>query len=91
MTQEEKAKRYDDALERAKLSRLQLLDIGEEATEIEYIFPELAESEDERIGKEIIKYIKDLNKCGFLYREEWITWLEKQGKQKSIETPIYNK
>ena len=41
MTIEEKARAYDEALERAKLSRLQLLNIGEEATEIEYIFPQL--------------------------------------------------
>ena len=47
MTQEDKAKAYDEALKRAKLSRLQLLNIGEEATEIEYIFPELKESEEE--------------------------------------------
>ena len=47
MTQEEKAKAYDEALKRAELSRQQLLNIGEEATEIEYIFPELKESEEE--------------------------------------------
>jgi hypothetical protein len=73
-------KAYKEALERAKLSRLQLLDIGEEATEIEYIFPELKESEDERIRKEIISYIKS---SGAVTNSNWISWLEKQGEQKS--------
>jgi hypothetical protein len=87
MTQEEKAKAYDKAIERARLSRLQLLDIGEEATEIEYIFPELKESEDERISKEIIKYLEQTvphnHRDEVLKSKEWTAWLQKQGKQKS--------
>ena len=87
MTQEEKAKRYDDALERAKLSRLQLLNIGEEATEIEYIFPELKESEDERIRKELLESFKyqqresrtDKEWLNGIKLSEVVTWLEKQG------------
>ena len=50
---EEKAKRYDDALERAKYyhdrDNIQFL---------ENIFPELAETEDEKIKKEL-KCIKE--------------------------------
>ena len=98
MTQEEKAKRYDEAIERAKLSRLQLLDIGEEATEIEYIFPELKESEDEMIIKELISFVSnDGWKFTKLTKEEkksWIAWLEKQKstlpkwKYKKDNTPL---
>ena len=40
---------------------------------IEEIFPELKESEDERIRKEIIEYIKTGT-----YHKDWIAWLEKQ-------------
>jgi hypothetical protein len=84
MTQEEKAKAYDKALERARLSRLQLLDIGEEATEIEYIFPELkGESEDERIRKEMIFYFtEEIPQCSIQEHSdkmrEFISWLKRQ-------------
>lgn len=47
---------------------------------LEFLFPELKESEDEKIRKEIIEYIKTENP----YRNDWITWLEKQGEQKSV-------
>ena len=75
--------KYKEALERARISRLQLLDIGEEATEIEHIFPELRESEDEKIRKEIIDYIKNSTcQVGDETYKSWIVWLEKQGEQK---------
>ena len=88
MTQEQKAKAYDEALERAKLSRQQLQDIGEEATEIEYIFPELKESEDGRIQQMLMAYFKGLelssnHKGNVLWQDlkvkDILTWLEKQG------------
>jgi len=61
---------------------------------LETLFPELAESEDERIRKELIEYIKDQQSsfisapdCRDKYEEEennkynsWIAWLEKQQK-----------
>lgn len=72
MTQEEKAKAYDEALERARKQRddyqkelnkadknsqlAGLLRAGVSA--IELAFPELAESEDEKIRKEMIDEIK---------------------------------
>ena len=43
MTQEEKAKRYDEAIERAKRMYSE--------KELNYLFPELKESKDERIRK----------------------------------------
>lgn len=86
LTIEEKAKAYDEALQRAKLSRLQLLDIGEEATEIEYIFPELKAIEDERIRKWIINEIKikhhNLDEENVDFVDKAIAWLEKQGERK---------
>lgn len=53
MTQEEKAKAYDKALERAK--SFQEIYGGDYA---EYIFPELAESEDERIRRVLTETFK---------------------------------
>lgn len=53
---------------------------------IEYIFPELKESEDERIRKEIIKFIKVSKPEWKNYSDysSWIAWLKKQGEQKEI-------
>ena len=66
---------------------------------LETLFPELHESEDERIRKELIEYIKDQQSsfisppdCRDKYEEEennkynsWIVWLEKQGEQKTAD------
>ena len=76
-------KKYKEALEKARLSRLQLLDIGEEATEIEYIFPELKESKDERIKKAITHILyenyTDAAVIEGVEISEIVAWLEKQG------------
>ena len=75
MTQEQKAKAYDEALERASCIKDRVL--------IEYIFPELAESEDEKIRKAILglTFIDGiepiLEKCA-ITRSHIRTWLEKQ-------------
>ena len=78
---EEKAKAYDEALENAKL----ILDMTSDKSAIYTIFPELEESEDEKIRKELIKGIsKTRPNTPFLdtnvTREEAIAWLEKQGQ-----------
>lgn len=79
MTEKEKAKAYDKAIERAK--KLYGNGITEE------IFPELKESEDEKIRKEIISILRNAywtsNKNRF---NELVAWLEKQGEQSSSQT-----
>lgn len=78
MTQEEKAKAYDEALERAKVAYKDE-DRHFKAT-LERIFPELQErenSENKRISKEITQFLKQNNG----WNKEWLNWLEKQGKQ----------
>ena len=86
MTQEEKAKRYDKALERA---REELGSGSYNKGTIEYIFPELAESEDERIRKGLIQgfnecldsssYPKNAIKYWHgIVIEDILAWLEKQ-------------
>ena len=69
-------KKYNNALE--KLQEALAPKDGREISGltrgcIEEIFPELKESEDERIRKEIIEYIKTGT-----YHKDWIAWLEKQ-------------
>ena len=65
MTQEEKAKAYDDAIKRAKRMFSE--------KELNYLFPEIAESDDESIRKEILNYIDKATGC-----KEWVAWLKKQ-------------
>ena len=81
MTQEEKAKAYDEAIRKAKIT-LGCCNSASIITEhtIYDIFPELKKSEDERIRKELIEFIK--SRGGF--KQEWIAWLEKQGERKEI-------
>lgn len=65
LTIQEKAEAYDMAIVRAKRM------FSEE--EINYLFTELAESDDEKIRKEILNYIDKATGC-----KRWITWLKKQ-------------
>jgi hypothetical protein len=86
MTQEEKAKAYDEAIE--KLRSLHdnydpvstLIDIKEE---LEHIFPELTES-DKKIKKEITELVMQptwKTEKEFHRRKELCDWLEKQGQK----------
>lgn len=80
MTTEEKARRYDEALSKAKDVYTYYCDDREQLRKIESIFPELKQSEDEKIRKSLIDMLKNDEKC---YLKE-IAWLEKQGEQKPI-------
>ena len=86
LTIEEKALAYDEAIKRAK----DMLDYKEEirAEDMRYIFPELKESEDEKIRKEIINYFKCQSRDEPSRKDihnKWIAWLEKQGQVKESE------
>ena len=73
---------YKDKLKLAK----EALDSGSYDKEtIEYIFPELKESEDERIRKELIEFVK--SRGGF--KQEYIAWLKKQSEQKLADEPKF--
>lgn len=56
-----------------------------------FIFPELKESEDERIRKKLIESVKgDMIVGGTKDKQLAIAWLEKQGEQKHVEIkPIF--
>ena len=76
MTEKEKAKAYDKAIERAK--KLYSNGIAEE------IFPELKESEDEKIKKAIIEFFEsedDNTTYSLAQKKDIIAWLENQGKK----------
>lgn len=80
MTTEEKAKAYDEALEKAKMI---IVDGGYDEFNNPFVklFPELKENEDERVRKEIIAFVKS-RLAGFPDCNRFIAWLEKQGEQK---------
>ncbi len=83
---------YEKLLEKAKEAYSKCA-TGAEKRRLEYIFPELAESEDEMIRKEIINYLK----CFIPHNEDdlvaksklWIAWLEKQGENSKVIFPTF--
>ena len=80
---EEKAKAYDEAIEKAKYYQKE-----NGSGVISAIFPELAEPEDDRIRNEIIAFvIQSIHRGGGTpipeeKENKWIAWLEKQGEPK---------
>ena len=65
--------KYDEALERARKIHNDT-EFEYEREMMEEVFPELSESEDEKIRKELIKFVK----VNIPYEERYIAWLEKQ-------------
>lgn len=90
MTQEQKAKAYDEAIKRG-LDYIRQTPATEMVTRqdvFEAIFPEYAESEDERIRKAIIELLKEVGRDDTGTSENvkcMIAYLEKQKEQKSAE------
>lgn len=87
MIQEDKAKRYDEAIEKAKewYSDAQI-GIGFKAN-LEKLFPELKGNDDERIREALIALLKFGLEDGSAIapgfnetKEQALTWLEKQGE-----------
>ena len=81
MTIEEKAIRYDEV--KNKLSRFIAKGVDPLITraDVQDFFPELKESEDDKIRKEIIDFLKLPHPqfVGKRDHEKWIAWIEKQG------------
>lgn len=81
MTTEEKAKAYDEALEKARANYKADKEMGflGNCDMLELIFPELKESEDERIRKSIVETIKQ---CTDILepknQKRMLDWLERQ-------------
>ena len=85
MTIEQKAKSYDEALKRAKTA----IDIAADKDLVKgvatTIFPELRESEDERIRKALIDGVRQIRCKNDITQEQMIAYLEKQKEQKPAE------
>ena len=94
LTIEQKAKRYDEAIRESG----KIIDfctgganipecVSVKAT-IEHIFPELTESEDEKIRKAIIEFFElqdDNTTYSLIPKKDIIAWLEKQRGQKTVD------
>ena len=84
MTQEQKAKAYDEALEWMRKVYPTLT--GADKEDAEHYFPEFAESEDERIRKHLIEIVETYwgttNEPG---KAADLAWLEKRKEQKPAE------
>lgn len=88
MTIEQKAKAYDKAIEKIKYVMEHGISQTLNKEDLEDIFPELKESEDERISREITEFIlthridepNDIEDTN-----HWLTWLEKQGQVKESD------
>ena len=105
MNNEEKAQAYDEALERARKQRdeyqkefdktdknSQLASILRAAiSAVEMAFPELVESDDEKIREEMIRYFTEMKKGGSasLPYDDCIAYLERQKEQKPAEKQNY--
>ena len=91
MTQEEKAKRYDSMFERLKeMYNNNKTNVAARLI-CERYFPELKESEGERIRKKLVQFFKEKDEEDF---EEWVpkakvlAWLEKQGEHANFINKI---
>lgn len=95
MTQEEKAKAYDEALKQAEVLHKLADETKHTNTKmaLEKLFPQLVESEDERIRKALLKYFSEpiehesdawLFEFG-IENKDVIAYLEKQKEQKPTE------
>lgn len=76
-------KAYKEALEKAKQFHNKELYAECNGNLVEYIFPELAESKDEKIRKEMLNVFMQLDECTTICGRnydyaKWIAWLEKQ-------------
>ena len=83
MTQEQKARAYDEALERAQKATRAGSDVAMDI--VQYIFPQLAESEDEQVRKGIVKFIvEQYPECWKDKKNKMLAYLEKQRGQKPL-------
>lgn len=87
LTIEQKAKRYDEAIEIArKIKNGEPINVPNGTVIPDVIFPELKEDENDRIRRVIIEHFVGSHSSMYPYKgftkEQIITWLEKQDKDK---------
>lgn len=81
LTIEEKAQRYDEAIKKIKYVMEHGVQPVLNKEDLQGIFPELKESEDEHIRKEIISALKYANHKGVY--DKHIAWLEEQCRKET--------
>jgi len=98
LTIEEKAKAYDEAIEKARLVLQEKGNEPDGASILSKLFPELIENEDEvsedekmcKVISDIILIdsdeIREILEANDLFMEDIDAWLEKQSRQKSTDT-----
>lgn len=83
---EDYKEKYKDVLKREKeevVRATQLWECGDITREqLEYIFPELQESEDEKVRKQLLDFVHRNALASYSDRDKWVAWLEKQRKPK---------
>ena len=88
---EEKAKLYDEAIERAKNYHSPETECNVRIA-MENLFPVLKESEDEMVRNKLIKFFKgyspDEEWWGNITQEDILAWLEKQGEHADFRNTI---
>ena len=78
---EEKAKRYDKAL---KVAKGLYADGAPDSLHLERMFPVLKESEDDKIRKEIVRFIQ-MEVEDEIVGNKWLAWLERQKPTTDIQ------
>ena len=81
-------KMYKEALEKAKIE-INTKGIGETVNLCKQLFPELAESEDERIRKALVKLLTVASEAYLIHstgikKESYLAWLEKLAKSERV-------
>lgn len=87
LTIEQKAERYDEISKEVKdfFDGKQKMYSDVKQT-LNHLFPELKESEDDRIRKDIIRVLKgEISFVSEKENEKYIAWLEKQGREEKID------
>ena len=93
MTQKEKANAYDEAIKRAKDALNDGTISNNTIAYLQDVFPQLKESEDEKIRKNLLAFLEDIwhlgknanfDKWGKSNCSDWIIWLEKQDKKVDV-------
>jgi co-chaperonin GroES (HSP10) len=91
MTQEEKAKAYDKAVNKLKGLMAQGVDPLITRADVQDFFPEIRESEDEKIRKAIIEFFElqdDNTTYSLVPKKDILAWLEKQTEVESDNDDI---
>ena len=80
-------KKYKEALSRARQFSEHPLQEDSDSI-VEYIFPELAKSEDEKIRKALIRFHKSTIDIDGIKGADVIAWLEKQGGRNNYDNNV---